>query len=143
MTACDHAEAEALRRRCIARARLLWERVVRGGSCNIPAMAVMAALADVQPLAAIADRPPGDPRWFRTLVETLAEGQLDRVQVARKVNAALAAAVLRLGRPAPEAVSAAYVGVLATRFRQAIFGPRTRRACPAHNLKIDGLPGRS
>ena len=127
MTACDCAEAEALRRRCIVRARLLWERIVRGGSCNVSAMAVLAALADVQPLAAIADRPPGDPRWLRTLVEALADGQLDRVQVARKVNAALAAAV-RLGRPAPEAVSAAYVGVLATRFRQAIFGPRAARA---------------
>jgi len=127
MTACDCAEAQALRRRCIARARLLWERVVRSGPCNVPAMAVLAALADVQPLAAIADRPPGDPRWLGTLVDALADGQLDRVQVAREVNAALAAAALRLGRPAPEVVSAAYVGVLATRLRQAIFGPRAGR----------------
>lgn len=127
MTACDCAEAEAIRRHCVARARLLWERVVRDGSCNVPAMAVLAALADVQPLAAIADRPLADPRWLRTLVDSLADGQLDRVRVACKVNAALAAAALRLGRPAPEAVSAAYVGVLATRFRQAIFGPRAAR----------------
>jgi len=127
LTACDRVEAEAIRRRCIARARHLWERVVRGGSCNVPAMAVLAALADVQPLVAIADRPQGDPRRLQTLVEALAEERLDRVQVACEVNAALAAAALRLGRPEPEAVSAAYVGVLATRFRQAIFGLKSGR----------------
>jgi hypothetical protein len=127
LTACDRVEAEAIRRRCIARARHLWERVVRGGSCNVPAMAVLAALADVQPLVAIADRPQGDPGRLQTLVEALAEERLDRVQVACEVNAALAAAAMRLGRPEPEAVSAAYVGVLATRFRQAIFGLKSGR----------------
>jgi len=128
LTICDHAEAEAIRRRCVARARLLWERVICGGHTGAPAMVVLAALAGVRPLDAIADRPAAEPGWLQTLVETLADSRLGRLQVAIGVNAALAAAAVRLGQPAPEAVSAAYVGVLATRFRQAIFGPRGGRA---------------
>jgi hypothetical protein len=118
----DQAEAEALRRRCIVRARLLWEKVIHGRFCNPPAMVTLAALADVQPLAAVADRPAAQPAWLWTLVESLAGGRLDRVHLACRANETLEAVAARLGRPAAGAVSATYIGVLATRFRQAIFG---------------------
>jgi len=117
----DRADAEVLRRRCVVRARLLWERVICGGSCNVPAMMTLAALADVRPLAAVTDRPAAEPARLQALVESLACGRLDRVRLAREVNAALAGVAAGLGRPAAGAVSAAYIGVLATRFRQAVF----------------------
>jgi len=124
----DRAEAEAIRRRCIVSARLLWEKVVRGCSPSAPAMVTLGALADVRPLAAIADQPAAEAAWLWRLVESLAGERLDRVQLACEANKALAAVAARLGRPATAAVSAAYVGVLATRFRQAIFGSRSGRS---------------
>jgi hypothetical protein len=124
----DCAEAEALRRRCIVSARLLWEKVVRGCSPSAPAMVTLAALAEVRPVAAIADRPAAEAAWLWRLVESLAGERLDRVQLACEANKALAAVAARLGRPATAAVSAAYVGVLATRFRQAIFGSKSGRS---------------
>ncbi|MCX5683645.1 MAG: hypothetical protein NT049_08175, partial [Planctomycetota bacterium] len=127
LTVCDRVEAEAAGRSCAARAGLVWERVVRGGPCNAPAMAVLAALAGLRPLTEIANRPAADPQRLRTLVEVLVDVRLDRVRLAGEVNLALASVARRLGQPVPEAVSAAYIGVLATRFRQAVFGPRGGR----------------
>ena len=124
----DRAEAEAIRRRCIVSARLLWEKVVRGRSPSAPAMVTLAALAEVRPVAAIADQPAAEAAWLWRLVESLAGERLDRVQLACEANKALAAVAARLGRPATGAVSAAYVGVLATRFRQAIFGSKSGRS---------------
>jgi hypothetical protein len=91
-------------------------------------MAVLAALAGLQPLTEIASRPAADPQWLRTLVEVLVDVRLDRVRLACEVNLALAAVARRLGQPVPAAVSAAYIGVLATRFRQAVFGPTGGRS---------------
>jgi hypothetical protein len=128
LTVCDRAEAEAIRRRCVARAGLLWEKAIRGGGRNAPPMVVLAALAGMRPLVAVAERPPAEPAWLQALVEALADERLDRVRLAGEANLALAAVARRLGQPAPEAVSAAYVGVLATRFRQAVLGMRDGRS---------------
>jgi len=124
LTVYDRAEAGALHRRSVIRARLLWERMVRGRSCNAAAMAVLAVLAGVRPVASIARRPAAGQGWLQALVETLADERLDRVRAAREASAALAEVASFLGQAAPAALSGAYVGVLATRFRHAIFGPR-------------------
>ncbi|MCX5654265.1 MAG: hypothetical protein NTY65_06430, partial [Planctomycetota bacterium] len=91
---------------------------------NATAMAVLAVLAGVRPVASIARRPAAGQGWLQALVEALADERLDRAGAAREASAALAEVASLLGQAAPAALSGAYVGVLATRFRHAIFGPR-------------------
>ena len=119
----ERAEARLVRRECLRRARRLWRKVIEGRRYGVPAMVVLGALAGVRPLASVAARPRPKREWLERLVDMLAEGCLAREPVAARANAALRAVAIRLGRcrPAP-AITAAYVGVLATRFRQCLFG---------------------
>ena len=60
--------------------------------------------------------------WDDEETDTLvAEERLEREGVAARANAALEMVASRLGRRRPPAIAASYVGVLATRFRQAVF----------------------
>ncbi|MGB2975663.1 MAG: hypothetical protein WBD18_06465, partial [Phycisphaerae bacterium] len=59
--------------------------------------------------------------WLERLLDVLAEERLDREPVAAEANAVLEAVAARLGRRRPAAIAAAYVGVLATRFRRVVF----------------------
>jgi hypothetical protein len=117
------SRARLVRRECLRRARRLWRKVIEGRRYGVPAMVVLGALAGVRPLASVAARPRPKREWLERLVDMLAEGRLAREPVAARANAALRAVAIRLGRrqPAP-AITAAYVGVLATRFRQCLFG---------------------
>jgi hypothetical protein len=115
------AEASLLRRRCLDRASGLWARAVQSGRHGLAATVVLGALAGVRPLAALADRPMPRREWLEALVSALAEERLEREGVAARANAALEMVASRLGRRRPPAILAAYVGVLATRFRQAVF----------------------
>ncbi|MBE3095924.1 MAG: hypothetical protein IMZ44_02195 [Planctomycetes bacterium] len=124
----DRVEARGVRQECIQRARALWERAVQGRSCNSAAMVVLGALAGVRPLVLMAERPPPRQAWLDALVEALADGPLDRARLGREANLALAAVAAHLGRPVPPPIGCAYVGVLATRLRQAILVPRSPRA---------------
>jgi hypothetical protein len=69
----------------------------------------------------LADRPTPRREWLEALVSALAEERLEREGVAARANAALEMVASRLGRRRPPAILASYVGVLATRFRQAVF----------------------
>ena len=117
----DRAEARLIRRRCLDRASGLWARAVQSGRHGLAATVVLGALAGVRPLAALANRPTPRREWLETLVNALAEERLEREGVAARANAALETVASRLGRRRPPAILAAYVGVLATRFRQAVF----------------------
>jgi Zn-finger nucleic acid-binding protein len=118
----DRVEAAAAQRACVGRARALWEKVV-GERSNVTTMVILGALAGVSPLEVMADRPRPRGVWLERLVETLTEGRLDRETLVRDVAAALPLVAARLGRPVPPEILAPYVGVLATRLRQAILCP--------------------
>jgi hypothetical protein len=117
----ERVEARLIRRRCLDRAFGLWARAVQGGRHGVAATVVLGALAGVRPLASLADRPTPRREWLEALVSALAEEHLEREGVAACANAALETVASRLGRRRPPAILAAYVGVLATRFRQAVF----------------------
>jgi hypothetical protein len=117
----ERAEARLIRRRCLDRASGLWARAVQSGRHGLAATVVLGALAGVRPLAALANRPTPRREWLETLVSALAEERLEREGVAARANAALETVASRLGRRRPPAIAASYVGVLATRFRQAVF----------------------
>jgi len=117
----ERAEARLIRRRCLDRASGLWARAVQSGRHGLAATVVLGALAGVRPLAALADRPTPRREWLEALVSALAEERLEREGVAARANAALETVASRLGRRRPPAIAASYVGVLATRFRQAVF----------------------
>jgi hypothetical protein len=114
--------ASRVRGDCLRRACLVWERVVRGPHCNVGAMAVLAALAGIQPLDDVAARPDPRPEWLERLVDVLVGGALDRGGILRAVNGALGSMAGRLGCPRPPDVGAGYVGVVASRFRRAVLG---------------------
>jgi len=117
----EWAEARLIRRRCLDRASGLWARAVQSGRHGLAATVVLGALAGVRPLAALADRPTPRREWLEALVSALAEERLEREGVAARANAALETVASRLGRRRPPVIAASYVGVLATRFRQAVF----------------------
>ena len=117
----DRAEARLIRRRCLDRASGLWARAVQSGRHGLAATVVLGALAGVRPLAALANRPTPRREWLEALVSALAEERLEREGVAARANAVLETVASRLGRRRPPAIAASYVGVLATRFRQAVF----------------------
>ena len=118
----ERVEAAQACRQCIQRARRLWEKVILGHGHGVAARLVLGALAGVQPLTIITERPPPEPPWLETLVETLADGRLNRKVIARRANAALAAMNRSGGPLLPSRILSAYVGVLATRFRKSILG---------------------
>jgi hypothetical protein len=116
----ERLEAEAAHRICLGRARRLWKRIIIGRRANVRARVVLGALAGVQPLTAVGERPAPRRRWLERLVEVLAESRLDRPPLAGQASAAAPAVAARLGR-APPRIQASHVGVLAARFRRAIF----------------------
>jgi hypothetical protein len=118
----DRVEAGAVQRQCAVRARVLWERVVRGRASNVPAMVVLGAMAGVQPLVLVADRPVPCCAWLERLVETLADRPLDRARLVHEANGAMAVIAGRLGLAPPPPLRGPYVGVLATRFRRVVLG---------------------
>jgi len=120
--AADRLAADEVRRQCIGRARRLWSRVIQGGGSNVSAMVILGALAGVEPLERVADRPPPEQQWLEHLVDVLVERRLARKRLAAMANAALGPVAERLGCPMPPEVWSAYVGVRATRFRQVVFG---------------------
>jgi hypothetical protein len=107
----------------VERARRLWREVIQNRRTNVSAMLVLGALAGLRPLAAVAERPPPQVQWLAWLVETLADGRLDRQAIAGAANEALETVASRLGRPRPARILSAYVGVLATRFRRRVLRP--------------------
>jgi len=117
----ERAEARLMRRTCLCRASALWGRAVEEGRHGVAATVVLGALAGVRPLVAMADRPRARREWLERLLDVLAEERLDREPVAAEANAVLEAVAARLGRRRPAAIAAAYVGVLATRFRRVVF----------------------
>lgn len=118
----ERVEAADAGRECVRRARLLWAKVTRSPRPNVSALAVLGILAGVDPAAAVADPRQPEGEWLQRLVESLTEGRLDRESLARRAAAALPAVAAYLGRPPPAAILPSYVGVIATRFRQAILG---------------------
>jgi hypothetical protein len=127
--ACEQAEVHEVRRACVERAALLWQEILRGRSHGAAAVAVLGALAGVQPLAAIAARPPARAEWLENLVETLADARLDREPLARQANAVRMTVAAGLGLAPPPPILSAYVGVLATRFRHVVLGRGAYRRC--------------
>jgi len=124
MEAADRMAAVEARRRCIRRARRLWDRVIQGRGANVSAMVILGALAGVDPLERVADRPPPERQWLDHLVDVLVERRLARQRLAAVANAALGLVAERLGCPMPPKVLSAYLGVRATRFRHMVFGRR-------------------
>jgi hypothetical protein len=118
LTVPERAQALAARRQCLQRARDLWDRVVAGGRHGLVSALVLGALAGVRPLGSVIGRAPR-PEWLERLVDALVEARLDRGPIARSVNRALEASLPGPGR-APRTVRPGHVGVLATRFRQAV-----------------------
>ena len=119
-TVHERVEAADAGRECVRRARLLWTKVTRCPRPNVSALVVLGALAGVEPLAAIADCRLPEHAWLQRLVESLTDGRLDREALARRAAAVLPAVAAYLGRPPPAGILPSYVGVTATRFRQAI-----------------------
>jgi len=119
----ERVEAAMVRRGCVERARRLWWEVIQNRRTNVSAMLVLGALAGLRPLAAVAEQPPPEVQWLAWLVETLADGRLDRQAIAGAANEALETVASRLGRPRPARILSAYVGVLATRFRHRVLRP--------------------
>jgi hypothetical protein len=125
----DRVDAAAARRRCIGRARVLWCTIIMGRRADVAARVVLGALAGVQPLALVAERPAPRHEWLQRLVEALVEDRLDRVPLACQASTAAPEVAERLDRPTPVILSS-HVGVLATRFRHVVFAappvtPRT------------------
>ncbi|HUU30953.1 MAG TPA: hypothetical protein VMY69_02500, partial [Phycisphaerae bacterium] len=108
----------------IRRARRLWDRVIQGRGANVSAMVILGALAGVDPLERVAERPPPERQWLDHLVDVLVERRLARQRLAAVANAALGLVAERLGCPMPPKVLSAYLGVRATRFRHMVFGRR-------------------
>ena len=127
--ACDPAEVSEVRQACLERAGRLWDDVLLGRFHGVAAIVVLGALAGVRPLSAIVARPCARREWLETLVERLADGRVDREPVAREANAARMAVAAGLGLAAPPPILAAYVGVLATRFRHVVLGRGAYRRC--------------
>jgi hypothetical protein len=117
----DGIDAAAARKECLRRARRLWQRIIVGRRASVAARVVLGALAGAEPLARVADSPRPRRPWLERLVEVLAEERLDRVPLALRAGAAAVTVAARMGRPVPQ-ILASHVGVLATRFRHAVFG---------------------
>jgi hypothetical protein len=127
LAADDLVEAESERRQCLKRAGTLWQTIIMGRRADVAARVVLGALAGVEPLVLVADRPAPRRQWLERLVEVLAESRLDRVPLAAEAHAAAEDVAGRLGRRRPVILSA-HVGVLASRFRRAVFAPPARPA---------------
>ena len=117
----ERVEARLMRRECLRLALGLWGRAVERGRHGVAATVVLGALAGVRPLETMAERPRPRREWLERLLDALAEDHLDRDPVAAAANAALHAVAARLGRRRPPRIAPAYVGVLAARFRRAVF----------------------
>jgi len=104
------------------RARGLWQEVIQGGRYGVAAMVVFGVLAGVDPLDRLAARPAPAAGDLDRLIEALADRWLDRPPILARARAALGPVAARLGRPAPSAMTAPHVGVLAARFRRAVLG---------------------
>ena len=124
MEAADRMAAVEARRRCIGQARRLWDRVIQGRGANVSAMVILGALAGVDPLERVAERPLPERQWLDHLVDVLVERRLARQRLAAVANAALGLVAERLGCPMPPKVLSAYLGVRATRFRHMVLGRR-------------------
>jgi len=118
----ERVEALEARRQCVGRARDLWQAVVQGDRHGLVTMLVLGAMAGVRPLGSVVGCPPRR-EWLEQLVEALAEARLEREPIAARVNRALEASTE--GEGVRQRVRAAHVGVLAMRFRRAVFHRRS------------------